>query len=471
MSEEAAIERADLTETKIDVAYCIDLDTRDIQLRSALARGLPAIREFATTRGETVCIVAFGPSLRDTWQEVRNYKHIFTCSGSHKFLLDHGVKPEEFQSWTHVECDPRKHKLQLIGQPQHKIRYLLSSVTHPDILDALKDYSVILWHIYDGTRLRDMPCIYPPGEVIITGGSNVGLRSLVLARVDGFRNMHIIGMDYSFPKSDDGVLQQHAADHPKVNKRVIVTEVGGKEFQTTPVMLHYAREFWHEVNCLADCRFTLSGDGLLQEWAKSRKQDLIEADAPQVGIAMKLPYLISDAYKALNRKLHEDRADYGCRGHNYADVVARIRKASECDSVLDYGCGKGRLARALPFPIWEYDPAIPGKDHPPRPADLVMCTDVLEHIEPEYIDEVIADLARATKKVVFIVISMATAQKVLPDGRNTHLIVEKKEWWLEKLGKWFTVPTNGVKENGTALQVVAAPKPITGKDTLQYAAR
>jgi hypothetical protein len=63
--------------------------------------------------------------------------------------------------------------------------------------------------------------------------------------------------------------------------------------------------------------------------------------------------------------------------------------------------------------------------------------DVLEHIEPECLDDVLDDMKRCTLKGVFLSVSLVTAGKTLPDGRNAHLIVEPIEWWLPKLmARW-----------------------------------
>ena len=127
-------------------------------------------------------------------------------------------------------------------------------------------------------------------------------------------------------------------------------------------------------------------------------------------------------------------------------------------SVLDYGCGKGYLAKALPFPIWEYDPAIPAHSESPRAADIVICTDVLEHIEPEHINAVLDDLARVTKQVGYYVIHTGPAGKTLPDGRNTHLIQRDRAWWESKIAKRFVV--GRVMQSGPLLHFVVGPKKI-----------
>ena len=68
-----------------------------------------------------------------------------------------------------------------------------------------------------------------------------------------------------------------------------------------------------------------------------------------------------------------------------------------------------------------------------------MCTDVLEHIEPDRLDEVLDDLKRVTRKMGFFVVATRAADKTLPDGRNAHLIQQERDWWLPKLAARFDV--------------------------------
>jgi len=146
--------------------------------------------------------------------------------------------------------------------------------------------------------------------------------------------------------------------------------------------------------------------------------------------------LISDEYRHANAEMHAQKAHYGSNGHRNAKVVRDLLAMHQCATVLDYGCGKGTLAAALrtvDVEVNEYDPAIPGKDHAPFPADLVACTDVLEHIEPECLGEVLDDLRRLTRKVLFVAVHTGPAAKTLPDGRNAHLIQQPPSWWLPQL--------------------------------------
>lgn len=157
---------------------------------------------------------------------------------------------------------------------------------------------------------------------------------------------------------------------------------------------------------------------------------------------MQASSLISPEYRELNRQLHEDRDDYGRSGENYAEMVLQIATAIKAETILDYGCGKQTLANKLPHaPIIGYDPCIQGLDEPPAPADMVVCTDVMEHIEPDLLDNVLDDLQRLTKKVLFVTVATRPAKKTLADGRNAHLIVEPYDWWLPKFISRFRLDT------------------------------
>ena len=141
---------------------------------------------------------------------------------------------------------------------------------------------------------------------------------------------------------------------------------------------------------------------------------------------------ISDEYKKLNEELHARNPKFGTVGKKFVGEVMHICKALDTTDVLDYGCGKSTLSQNMPFEIQEYDPAIEKFSELPKPADIVVCTDVLEHIEPEYIDSVVQHLKELTKKCLFLVVGCGPAKKTLDDGRNAHLIQEDELWWLKK---------------------------------------
>lgn len=149
--------------------------------------------------------------------------------------------------------------------------------------------------------------------------------------------------------------------------------------------------------------------------------------------------LITEEYRSLNERLHASRDDYGRSGQRWARMIHDMATAMGTTDILDYGCGKSTLATNLPFAIHQYDPAVAKYAAPPVPADIVVCTDVLEHIEPELIGDVLDHLQSLAKKVVFLVIATRPAKKCLPDGRNAHLIVEHPRWWMAALWDRFEI--------------------------------
>lgn len=149
--------------------------------------------------------------------------------------------------------------------------------------------------------------------------------------------------------------------------------------------------------------------------------------------------VISEGYRELNRKLHESKRMYGMSGRKWTPSLKHL----EGLSILDYGCGKGSLAKQLReemgWIISEYDPAIEGKDTLPEPHDVVVCTDVMEHIEPEMLDGVLDHIRSLIRVMGFFVISTRPAKKTLPDGRNAHLIIQPFDWWMDKLRERFEI--------------------------------
>lgn len=174
--------------------------------------------------------------------------------------------------------------------------------------------------------------------------------------------------------------------------------------------------------------------------------------------------LISDAYRQLNRDLHAGGL-YGRKGDKWLATVRDLIDRFQPDTILDYGCGQGALGRELGRPIAEYDPAIEGKESLPEPANLVVCTDVIEHIEPELIDEVLDHLKLLTKKVLFAVISTRPANKFLADGRNAHLIVQPWEWWETKISLRFHIEQEVVEP--TQVKLVLTPLATSRTPALQ----
>jgi hypothetical protein len=153
--------------------------------------------------------------------------------------------------------------------------------------------------------------------------------------------------------------------------------------------------------------------------------------------------LCSPEYKQLLQQEH-NKGKWGVTAQALIKDIKEVMMRYEAKEVLDYGCGAGGFKTALNDPsikVHEYDPGIQGKEQVPSPSDFVICIDVLEHIEPDKLKDVLKDLRRVTKGVGYFTISTIPASRILSDGRNAHLIVEDYDWWMSKLKDFKIINT------------------------------
>lgn len=160
--------------------------------------------------------------------------------------------------------------------------------------------------------------------------------------------------------------------------------------------------------------------------------------------------MLSDEYRSQLEQLHTEKSDFGTTSGMYAPLIKGIIKKFRPHDMLDYGAGKQTLKTALGIEegYHAYDPAIQEIADVPNPHDLVVCTDVLEHIEPLYLQRVLDDLQRVTQKVGFLAIHTGKALNHLPDGRNAHLIQEPARWWMHFILKRWEIEAMERGEHG-----------------------
>jgi len=220
---------------------------------------------------EPVAIVAYGRSLKETWKEIRDFKTVITCSGSHQFLLDRGIIPTY-----HVDSDPRPHKVDMLGTPHPDVTYLIASICHPTYFDLLEKHNiekVYLWHLlFLEPEIFD---ILPRNEWLFTGGNTVGPRAIKMARLLGYINHHYFGFDAS-----DG----YAGFHPK-EKAMKIYKYKGKKYHTTPSWIEHARMMFEDLDRMPEVNFTFYGEGLIQDMAKDYKR----TNRAKVPMAIKKP--------------------------------------------------------------------------------------------------------------------------------------------------------------------------------------
>lgn len=110
-------------------------------------------------------------------------------------------------------------------------------------------------------------------------------------------------------------------------------------------------------------------------------------------------------------------------------------------SILDYGAGKNHMVERFIAPgaaiRHRFDPAIPEISAIPLPRyDLIINTDVLEHLDEDEIGAVLEDIRSHCEDALFLV-DTCEAKTFLPNGENAHATVRSAQWWLSHIGEIF----------------------------------
>lgn len=138
----------------------------------------------------------------------------------------------------------------------------------------------------------------------------------------------------------------------------------------------------------------------------------------------------------------------------------------EGDVLIDFGCGTGRAAKTFlsahlrvelidhcancldeeisllthMMPdrcrfwqscLWNLSSKIPK-------GEWGFCCDVLEHIPPEKIDAALQSISQKISKGALFSIYLTEDQFGAAIGEPLHLTVQSKEWWLQRLKRYFS---------------------------------
>ena len=163
--------------------------------------------------------------------------------------------------------------------------------------------------------------------------------------------------------------------------------------------------------------------------------------------------LISPEYQAQIEKMHNKKPWGGaCRGK--AQMLNKYMIMSGAKSLLDYGCGRSDLKKEFDatyatysYIINEYDPGIPKLAGDPPVSDVVISFDVLEHVEPDKVDNVIKHIYDKCNMWTYHKICTRAATGAFPvTGKNLHLTIKPGYWWLQKFEPYFEFLETNVNE-------------------------
>lgn len=416
----------------------------------------------------TFVMVCGGPSLAKHLEEIRARaaepeKYLVACSNmTGGYLLSQGITPH-----VHFVIDPQEKKQFDIapGKTNPETQYWINVACNPKVFEILKDqgikpYGFLADFDADGKALQAVKESMRSGGgmMAIQGGTMAGLRAMNLADALGFRSMEYYGFDGAVEVAE-GKARPYA--YEKKRGEAIITVKCDRcpsEFDTTLILQKQVNEFlnWRQLMPWIDIKI-LGGGLIAHSYEHLREMEAQKTYGPQ---------RFSPEYAALQKSLHGE-GEYGFSGKQYMPTIfhaiSQLAKRRGAVHVLDYGCASGKTMQHVRENFWlppnvtdaKYDPFVEEYSAEPEQADLVVCTDVLEHVEPECTKAVLDHLQKLTRVLCFMTISMRKAVKELSDGRNAHINLRSTEFWLKEIKKRFVTSEVKFSTDATTLLVVA----------------
>lgn len=399
-------------------------------ITAAVSRDLPWLQLSEPHDGIAV-IVGGGPSMKSLLPMIAGHKNtghaIFAVNGTIPTLTSIDVTPDYF-----VLLDARSHNKGFV-HPNKATKYLIASQCNSGVFDALDGHDVTVWHpAYPDIEkyLGDRIC------ALIGGGTTVGLQAMSIAFAMGYRNIHLYGFDSSYSAGGDhhAYEQPANADDPRETYWV-----NGKSYIAAPWMARQAMEFQIAAQQLADADAIIQvhGHGLLPAIAKAM------SEPPK-------PMSELEKYQTLwGTNVYRDVAP----GETAAEDFVEIADPKLTDVIIDFGCGTGRggkkIADLTRCEVQLVDFADncrdEGNDLPFTVADLTkpigvsgnigFCTDVMEHIAPDQVPDVIANIMDCVDSCYFKIALFDDSMGQLI-GHPLHLSVFPSAWWQDKFSDY-----------------------------------
>ncbi len=229
-----------------------------------MKRGLGEI-SIGPVRNDPLYIVCSGPSLLETWEELKDCPgEIWALNAAFDWLCAKDIRPD------YGVCLAAENEiLRYFEQCGEGDKFLFASQTHPELVDRVLDRggSVTLWHPAHPEGWE----IPVPREYMVFGGGTVGSRAFDLAYILGFRDVHVLGMDACL--SYDGRIAVETPMYDDRRDSLATYVVNGRAFVAMPSHARQVEDFPHLVRHLEGMNITLYGDGMLQ-WSQHKQEVL-----------------------------------------------------------------------------------------------------------------------------------------------------------------------------------------------------
>ena len=411
-------------------------DTFQANVRANLPRRHPRLKV------KQCAIVGGGPSLSDNLADLRKFHEfgadIFAINGAVGYLQDNFVPVD-----SGIIYDSRPENAAFIRDGVH---WLIASHAHPSVFEAAKHCDVTMFHSSGAAGVQEIIRKAEPLATILEGTSTGGLQALSIVTMMGYKVARLYGYD----SSARGV-EKHAYEQDlNADQALIDIHFNGKVYPSSAVMAEQAKLFSETYPFYEGAGLSIEvvGDGLLPDmwrYQEANKQPITGATLEELEAKKYAHIWEKDTY----------------RRYSPAEVLLpdflEAMTPEPGARIIDFGTGTGRAAAQLVAQGFD----VLGVDHAPNCLDvgvtiplciatlwqlpegvkgaLGLCADVMEHIPPQHVDEVLRRISAAVEIGCFFNISFQPDR--FGDRRTgpLHLTVQPAEWWLERLCEHFGV--------------------------------
>lgn len=252
---------------------------------AALKTNHPALGHVADPSGVPLAIVGSGPSLKDTWEDLKHWPgEIYALNAAHDFLVERGVIPTAA-----IAIEGGKAICKYFEKPHEDVYYLLSSACHPKLYKQLRNQKLAMFHLAMESTFKAFDQWLNPTKALsdvvqknrsdfvrdsamISGGSTVLTRTLCVGALLGHRDFHFFGCDSSFFEAESQKTHENDKYGPGwgtyPSNHHIDLPIDGVVYKTSPQLLSqvlYLKQMM-DGDFAKEGGFTFScyGDSLLQ---------------------------------------------------------------------------------------------------------------------------------------------------------------------------------------------------------------
>ena len=226
----------------LSMTSCITDSEMHEHFYATLERGFTPINDYLGAFEGPCSVVGSAPSIKETHKELVG--DVIAINSAIGYLLDKGIVPKWGVLWDGTEI------VKNFAIPHRDITYLVASRCHPEVFKRLEGCKVVVWHAagdHDIVEVMKRPEVMAKmtSQPLICGGSAGVTRTIYLASVLGYKDIHIFGADSCYSKAGETHINGSL-----VHEKDVMISIGNNTegcpaiwYRTTPELCAQVNEY------------------------------------------------------------------------------------------------------------------------------------------------------------------------------------------------------------------------------------